>query len=112
MFHRYLKYKIKYLEHKNYNLTGGGEKNKSLYLFKAEWCGHCTNFKQTWKQLKNEFKNEINFVKYDSNKHANIMKQYNIQGYPTLILKIDDKAIEYMGNRNIDDIKEFINKYK
>ena len=113
MFDKYLIYKMKYLELNNLNnLVGGGENKNSLYLFKADWCGHCKNFKSTWNKLKNELNNDIEFITYDSNKDANIIKEFNIQGYPTLILKKNNKAIEYMGNRNINDIKEFINKYK
>ena len=113
MSNKYLKYKMKYLELINSNnLVGGGSKKNSLYLFKAEWCGHCKNFKSTWNKLKNELDDKINFITYDSSKDASIIKEYNIQGYPTIILKQNDKAIEYMGNRNINDIKEFINKYK
>jgi len=113
MFDKYLKYKMKYLELNDSNyLVGGGNKKNLLYLFKADWCGHCKNFKSTWNKLKEELNKDIEFITYDSNKDSNIIKEFNIQGYPTIILKKKNKAIEYMGNRNINDIKEFINKYK
>jgi thiol-disulfide isomerase/thioredoxin len=123
---KYLKYKKKYMEFKimidNLNknemiMNGGGNKDneltgKTLALFKAEWCGHCNNFKSTWNELKNNDANKnINFVTYDSEKNKNEIKNYNIQGFPTLVLLTGEKAIEYVGPRDKNSITEFINQY-
>jgi thiol-disulfide isomerase/thioredoxin len=109
---KYLKYKQKYLK-KKLELTGGANQQNTLYLFKAEWCGHCVAFKEHWNTLTNdhELKNKINFVKYDSNEHGSKMTEFNISGFPTLILKNGDQQIEYTGSRNVADIKEFIKIY-
>ena len=123
---KYLKYKKKYLESKNMIeninkntmiMTGGSNKQneqtkKTLALFKAEWCGHCNNFKSTWDGLKNnEMHKNVNFVTYDSEKNKNEIKNYQIQGFPTLILLTGEKAIEYVGPRDANSIGEFINQY-
>ena len=108
---KYLKYKNKYKKLNQKIMLGGKKSKNTLYLFKAEWCGHCIGFKQTWTQLQKDFKNKINFISYDADQDTEIMKNYNIQGYPTLIMQQNDKAIEYVGNRNIDSLKEFINTY-
>ena len=116
---KYLKYKAKYLKLKsqeksltNLNMSGGGVKNKpTLYLFKAEWCPHCRDFKSTWDNLKNNMESKVDFVMFDSEKNAAEIKQYNIEGFPTLILKAGGKAIEYVGPRNFESVKDFINTY-
>ena len=113
---KYLKYKLKYINlksHNKHNLLGGAVKNENntLYLFKAEWCGHCKAFKSTWNELQNNVDNKINFVTYDADKDAKIMKEYNINGFPTLMIKSDNKIIEYNGNRDLNSIKDFINTY-
>ncbi len=112
---KYLKYKEKYLKLKkleqNISMKGGGIEKKTLTLFKAEWCGHCINFKNTWNELKEENKSNINFVTYDSDSNKKEIKKYGVQGFPTLILLTGDKAIEYVGPRNKDAIEEFINQY-
>ncbi len=118
----YLKYKAKYLKLKNEEntnglvMTGGSIKNKSnentLYLFKAEWCPHCVAFKPTWKALQEEFKNEINFVTYDSDQNSKEIKSFNIEGFPTLILQAGNKAIEYVGPRDAQSLKDFVKQYK
>jgi len=123
---KYLKYKAKYLKlkskekelnKKSINMKGGSNMNdnnnnkNSIYLFKADWCGHCKQFKPTWNKLKDEMSNKINFITYDSVKNAKEIKEYNISGFPTLIIKTGNKAIEYVGPKNEQSIKDFINQY-
>lgn len=112
---KYEKYKIKYFELKNKlisNQNGGSLKKPELYLFKAEWCGHCQNFKPEWEKLikNNNFKNKINFITMDSDKNKKEINEWKIEGYPTIIFKKDNKAIEYAGNRSINAIEKFINE--
>jgi thiol-disulfide isomerase/thioredoxin len=124
---KYLKYKNKYLKlkaslekksclkcqsgqcHKHTML--GGSNKKELFLFKADWCPHCQNFAKTWSDLKSELSNNIKFVTYDSEKNANKIKAFKVSGFPTLILKSGNKAIEYVGPRDMPSIKNFLNKY-
>lgn len=112
---KYLKYKQKYLQLKkqlNKNImTGGGNSDKTIYLFKAEWCPHCKMFKPVWNNLQDKLKNKIKFITYDSDKDAEQIKQYNIEGYPTIILQAGGKAIEYVGPRDESSLIEFINQY-
>jgi thioredoxin 1 len=111
---KYLKYKDKYLKLKkleqNIIMKGGAPVNKTLTLFKAEWCGHCKSFKKTWNELKNDNSN-IKFVSYDSEGNKSEIEKYGIQGFPTLILLVGDKSIEYVGPRNKEAIEEFIKQY-
>jgi protein disulfide-isomerase A6 len=115
MEQKYYKYKQKYLNLKNNNSgsnTNDDTKN-TLYLFKAEWCGYCQRFKPTWNALQNDpiISKSVNFVTFDSNEHKKEMEQYGIQGFPTIMLKNKNKVIDYNGDRNIEDIKNFITKY-
>ena len=121
---KYLKYKIKYQQLKNnlLNQTGGkqndnfyynqqkiNDKNPTLYLFKASWCGHCVAFRENWNALSEKFKNKINFVLYDSDKNNKEMKEWRVNKYPTLILRNGTSASEYNGDRDIDSLIKFIN---
>ena len=107
---KYLKYKQKYLLLKKYNQVGGSNKPK-LYLFKAEWCGHCRNFKDTWKQLQNnnELKNKVDFITIDHS-DSNI-KNWNIEGYPTILLEKNNNKIEFNGARQENNIIDFVNQH-
>lgn len=108
---KYLKYKSKYIKLKkklNFNMSGGGN-NKTLILIKAEWCGHCQRFKSVWDELPKHLPNIV-FKILDSDENKTEIDKYNIKGYPTLILKINDKNIVYEGERTIEKIKEFVEK--
>ena len=54
---------------------------------------------------------KINFVTFDADEDAKMIKEYKIEGFPTLILKSKNKAIEYVGPRDLNSIKEFIDVY-
>jgi thiol-disulfide isomerase/thioredoxin len=110
-YDKYIKYKTKYLLLKNVNEFKGGAKNTSeLFLFKASWCGHCNAFLPEWEKLNNddEFTSKIKLTTYDSDENKDKMKQFKINGYPTLLLKTGDKLIEYEGKREVNDIKKFV----
>jgi thiol-disulfide isomerase/thioredoxin len=128
-YDKYIKYKNKYLDaqieynnltncktcnNKLCNCTQSGGSNKvDLYLFKASWCGHCINFIPTWDKINKEFNNKINIKTYDvdSTKDKAIFDEYEIQGFPTLILNNNNQKIEYNGPRDYNSIKEFIQQY-
>jgi thiol-disulfide isomerase/thioredoxin len=113
-YKKYLKYKAKYLKLNNsnkLNMQGGGNDMNTLFLFKADWCPHCRNFLPTWDKLKSQLSNKVNFVIYDSEKDKDAMKKFNIEGFPTIIYKVGDKAIEYVGPRDEASLKEFISQY-
>tara|TARA_B100001093_G_C26719230_1_gene967064 strand:- start:383 stop:742 length:360 start_codon:yes stop_codon:yes gene_type:complete len=114
MYHsKYLKYKKKYLDLKNKMDQSGGAniENKSnkatMYLFKADWCPHCKKFLPLWKELSKKY-NNIDYKTMDSEKNKKQIQQWEISGYPTIILKVDNKAIEYNGPRTLENISEFI----
>ena len=65
----------------NYKKMFGGNMGKpSIYLFKADYCGHCSHFLPTWKELQKKYKGKnIDFINYDSDKDGEMMEKYNKQ---------------------------------
>ena len=45
---------------------------------------------------------------YDSDKNGRTIKQWKINGFPTIIMKHGNKAIEYAGPRTLEDMIDFI----
>ena len=113
---KYLKYKNKYITLKNQlsNVQQGGNPGAkpTVYLFKAEWCGHCNQFKPMWEALQQKYKNKYNFVTYDSNKNGKEIKEWKIESYPTIYYKNGDNATEYSGSRDIDSLVTFFEQTK
>jgi thiol-disulfide isomerase/thioredoxin len=109
----YQKYKNKYLklkneqENVNTNQQGGGNK-KDVLLFKAKWCGHCQGFLPAWSKLKKEHNSKYNFITYDSDKHPEEIKSWNIEGFPTIMVKKGNEAMEYVGPNEYTSVLSFI----
>lgn len=92
---------------------------KSLVLFHAEWCGHCKRFMPEWDKISSEIESmegeDVILAKVEcgdtkeNEAHKNIMKKYNIQGYPT-ILSFDESGnhSEYEGERSKSGIFKFL----
>ena len=107
---KYLKYKNKYLTLKTKNthkLTGGGNKI-DIILFKADWCGHCKQFKPVWENLQNTFQKKFNFITYDSEKNKTEIEKFNVGGFPTIMIR-DNKIVKpYTDARNLESMSNFL----
>jgi len=81
-----------------------------LMLFHAKWCGHCVQFMPSWLKLKGGYADhsKINMVEI-SDKNASLIKEYNINGFPTIKLYDGKKFHDYNGGRDINNIREFVN---
>lgn len=113
---KYLKYKNKYIALKNSmnhnQQTGGNSVKPTVYLFKAEWCGHCQQFKPTWDGLQEKYRNKYHFVTYDSDKNPKEIKEWKVEGFPTIYFKNGDNATEYSGPRDVNSLVTFFNENK
>lgn len=108
---KYLKYKIKYFNLKksiNISQSGGAGEKPTIYLFKAEWCGHCKGFKLTWEKIKKDLSQQYEFVTVDADKDKPLIEKWKIQGFPTIIKKVGDNAQEYVGPRDEESVVNFI----
>jgi len=91
-----------------FNLLGGGNEKPEIYLFKADWCPHCTGFKPTWEKLSKNLKSKYNFTTFDADKDGEKIKKWNIKGFPTIIKKTGNNMEEYVGPRDEISVREFI----
>lgn len=121
---KYLKYKNKYLkikkiisnlkDHKTNIMLGGGDNNMvDLILFKAEWCGHCKRFLPIWNtiQAEQKYKNKVNFITFDSEKDVDKIKDWNVEGFPTLMIVKNGVAKEYQGPREMQDMLDLLDTF-
>lgn len=99
------------------------EKPIKITLYHAKWCGHCTKFKPTWNEMK-ENKDAsaiIKFIDHEEDTFDDLSEKElsvagtNVRelGYPTIKININDHEYMYSGNRTINDIySSIINEIK
>ncbi|XP_066252341.1 thioredoxin domain-containing protein 5 homolog [Euwallacea similis] len=84
--------------------------------FYSPWCGHCKRLAPTWEQLGKKYQNEgvVKIGKVDCTVPDNreFCNEQEIDGFPSLFLYKDGQKIsEYNGNRDLDDLSEFVNQH-
>lgn len=95
------------------------DKDKFI-LFYMIGCGHCNRFEPTWNNLKNNYLNVYDFIKCESNDLNNSREAHDIQtqlnmnidGFPSIFCKVDNKYYYYEGNREEEDLINFIKSKK
>ena len=80
----------------------------TLILFKADWCGHCKNFKPTWDKLSEMYNKKFNFVIYDADKQREKFEEFKVDAFPTVLVKNGNNVMSYDGDRSFDDLNNFI----
>ncbi len=109
----------------NTNESFSGQNPKIAFrLFYTNWCPHCKSIKPEWLKLKANWdmtkrelyweNNKINYqdIKIEMvncEKDEEICKEFDVQGYPTIVLSIGSKNIEYNGEgRSHSDLMRFL----
>ena len=98
----------------------GGEKQAELLFFFADWCPHCKKAKPIVDEIKNKYdKRTINFhtinVTYvdctnETQESKRLLEQYDVEGFPTIFLKIGKNVTKYEETPSKDEISKFIEK--
>ena len=98
----------------------GGEKQAELLFFFADWCPHCKKAKPIVDEIKNKYdKRTINFhtinVTYvdctnETQESKRLLEQYEVEGFPTLFLKIGKNVTKYEESPSKDELSKFIEK--
>lgn len=72
-----------------------------LVDFFATWCGPCKQLAPTLERLAADYEGRAGFVKVDVDQSPDLAQQYDIQGYPTVLLFRGGQEIErWLGGRD------------
>lgn len=81
-----------------------------LVLLHAEWCGHCKNLMPTWNELMKEEEKVLKVnVGGKSEKEKQLLEQFEVQGFPTIMKFSGGESQEYTGSRTKESLKKFLN---
>lgn len=85
-----------------------------MYFFMPE-CGHCKKFNPEWEKLQAKVDTDrapVRLNKIDGTQDVNkeVVNQYNVRGFPTLILEKGNKPHLYDGERTADAVYSWMMK--
>ena len=82
------------------------------HCFNFYRCGHCNDFKPTYSKLAQSYAGQSNLILAQMDATANDIPQgFDVTGYPTIfIVPTNNKPVKYEGNRDINDLVNFIDK--
>ena len=80
-----------------------------MVLFYASWCYHCKVFMPIYEEIANSFEDlSVDFYKGDSELYPSYIETFGLEGFPTILLFVNQKPIEYKGKRTFEDVKSWI----
>jgi len=87
-----------------------------IYMFSADWCPHCKKAKPEWEKFKQSFDNKtvgnytVKVIDVDcTDGNSPLIQQYNVNGYPTVIMKKDGDNISFDSKITNDTLTQFVN---
>ncbi len=96
-------------------------KTSEVLFFSADWCPHCKRAKPIMEEVKSSFNNRtingftVTFIDVDCSEETtesrDKMEKYNVERFPTIIMKINDKSIEFEERPDKDKIEAFITSH-
>lgn len=97
---------------------GFSSASKSVIICKADWCGHCKKAAPEFQKLmaaspitlKDGSKATVKILDADKDKAE--LSQYDVKGFPTVLIVDGGVTTEYPGKRTADDITDFLNNPK
>ena len=83
---------------------------KTLELYYADWCGHCTSYKPEWAAITKVLnKNNIETAQYEHGEHKVKMENEGINSFPTLIYTNENGQKEIILDRSSAGIFDKLN---
>ena len=86
-----------------------------VYAFVADWCPHCKNAKPAIENLKNNAPANVNVevVNEKDNNSRELMKKYNVRGFPTILLVGEDgTVIEFEQRVSEENLNSGFDEYR
>jgi hypothetical protein len=79
----------------------------TVYNFDTDWCGYSVRFQPEWKKFENLVKNDTNLahvttknIKCDNSQLMDMCNDYNVPGFPTIIIEYNNNRQQYEGPRS------------
>jgi thiol-disulfide isomerase/thioredoxin len=93
------------------------EKSIKIFNFNTSWCGWSQKFQPEWDKFAENAKTNVKLsnidvidIKCDDEKNKTICEEYNVPGYPYVVINDGNTKTEYKGSRNAESLtNNFLN---
>lgn len=97
----------------NEQLNTKSSNGDKLILYYTNWCSISKQFKPIWDEFCKKNKTNVKTIEINCENDINVCQLQKIKGYPTVILhKMNGEKIEFIQQRTVENINNFVNKYK
>jgi thiol-disulfide isomerase/thioredoxin len=86
-----------------------------VYNFNTSWCGWSVRFQPEWNKFQDAVKSNVSLsnvdafdIKCDKPENEEVCKEFDIQGFPTVIIEANGKRGLYKGPRESKDLIETV----
>ena len=76
------------------NFTSATSKGLVLVDFTASWCGWCKKLHPILEEIAAENSSKLTVAQIDADKNTSVVRKYEIEGYPTMLLFKDGKLVK------------------
>ena len=81
--------------------------NSSILWFYRDGCGYCTKMEGEWSKFIKIAPSTLDIQKIDIRKNEQMVKDFNVQGVPHIVLIMGSQRIVYNGDRSAEDLLKF-----
>ena len=93
----------------------GKEENVKVYNFNTSWCGWSVKFQPEWQKFQDKLNSTSDLsnisafdIKCDKPENESMCKEYDVNGFPTVIIETNGKRGVYKGPRQSKDLIETV----
>ena len=90
----------------NFNIRNPGR--PTLLFIYADWCPHCQRAKPALRDVSSMLGTIVPVYWVDSEKHPDLMKKWDVGGFPTILLAHKGEVWNFTGARTADAIASFV----
>lgn len=99
-----------FLFYKSFFKTNNFENTKlKVFNFNTTWCGYSKQYQPVWdafvKSLKDSDNIEAIDAKCDNDKYNDLLKKYDVEGFPTVVIVSDKGHRKYNGPRTVNGLR-------
>ena len=100
------------LQNVEQSLPSTSESKVKVYNFNTSWCRYSVMFSPEWAKFESMVENNPNIeavdVKCDEEDNEQMCMNFDVPGYPSIVIVKDGERMDYPGQRNADDLLDYV----